>query len=164
MSARLDSAFGRAHTAMEQTPTADEVLAALGGQWLDLPWLNEVFDELNVRHFSGRLARPTFARASYEGKYALYVPQPYRILTFHPRLLEQDARWISDSILHEMIHMRLDDGKENTDKDHGKRFVMEANRIGRMLGLRGVAPGSDDAIEWPQAIRKRGFPEWRLPE
>lgn len=63
-----------------------------------------------------------------------------------------------------MVHLQLDAEHGDSDQQHAQRFVMRANRLGRMLGLRPVAPGSDAAVEWPQSVRKKGYASWRAPE
>jgi hypothetical protein len=145
---------------MSESPSLDDILGELNAEVIELQWLDEMFDTLNSAHFKGALPRPTFASANHEGKFAVYVPKPYVAIVFHPRTLEQARRWIADSLLHEMVHMGLDDGNLNTGQEHGRDFVARANKIGQMLGLRPVSPGTDQAINWPQSVRKKGYAEW----
>lgn len=107
-----------------------------------------------------------FAVGRFAGYYAIYGPGA-RLLQFDPRTLDQTREFISDTLLHEMIHhflaeeSRGDELVGDPDQDHGRRFCREANRIGQMIGLQRVAAGREAAIEWPQSVRPPGYAEWR---
>lgn len=108
-----------------------------------------------------RAAAPTtFHVNRMGGQFATYAPV-VNIVWFHPRTLDQGREFVADTLLHEMVHHSLACIDGDPDKGHGARFTAKANGIGERLGLPPVAPGSDEAVEWPQSVRPAGFHVWR---
>ena len=122
-------------------------------------WVPELFDELNTRYFDGKLPQLTFHTNPLGGRYAAYAPIA-NIVFFHPRTLDQGKKFVTDSLLHEMVHHLLQQRDGDNGQDHGLKFVEIANRIGRELGVPDVPPSSEAAIEWPQSVRPHGFHIW----
>ena len=77
------------------TLSVDEFLEHLKGERIDEEFVVKRFDELNTQLFRNGLPRPTFATCMHDGRFAWFVPAPLRIIMFHPRVLEQEPRWIS---------------------------------------------------------------------
>lgn len=123
-------------------------------------WLNEVFDEMNAKHFGGALPRPTFSVNKLGGRYANYAPR-VRIIFLHPRTLDQDRKFVADTLLHELVHYALELRTGDHAQDHGAAFVALANEIGASLGLPAVTIGSDAVVEWPQSLRPTDCAPWR---
>lgn len=63
------------------TLTVDEFLEHLQAKRIDDEFVETRFDELNAQWFHNSLPRPTFAACTHEGRYALFVPAPLRIIT-----------------------------------------------------------------------------------
>jgi len=82
-------------------------------------------------------------------------------VVFDTRLMNQDQRWASDSILHEMIHLELLRSSGDGDRDHAESFVTLANRIGDGLGWAPVGARSRQALDWPQSAQQAPYPPWR---
>jgi predicted SprT family Zn-dependent metalloprotease len=122
--------------------------------------MNELFNELNVAHFNGTLAPPKFFINKLGGQYASYAPIA-RIIFFHPRTLDQDRKYVSDSLLHELLHYALEIRTGDHAQDHGSHFVNLANEIGARLGLPMVQLGTDAVLEWPQSVRPKDYAPWR---
>jgi hypothetical protein len=80
---------------------------------------------------------------------------------------EGHRRWLSDLVLHEMVHLLLNqrrDPRRNDHKGHGAPYTAECNRVSALLGLPGVKarrrkgeprelPISPD---WPFCVRPGG--------
>jgi hypothetical protein len=136
-------------------------------------WILADFDALNREHFGGKLRpikivvqKPPFGTAAATTPGSVVLEDGKRIkvnavMFIHPRVAAQDRRWVRDTILHEMVHVALDQEEDDGDKEHGQRFVVRANAIGQSLGLPPVEPGSDEAVDWPQSLRGVGFPAWK---
>jgi predicted SprT family Zn-dependent metalloprotease len=118
-----------------------------------------IFDALNARHFGGVLPRPKrFLQMNFGGCFAFYMPK-VQILGLHPRTLEQDEKFIADSLLHELVHYALELRTGDHDQHHGEAFIALANEIGASLGLPAVA--STTVTEWPQSLRPAEYAPWR---
>ena len=125
------------------------------------PWMPEEFALLNARHFGGALPEPgDFLVNNWAGQFAVYAPQVH-LFFFHQRTLDQDRKWISDTLLHEMLHYALELESGDHEQHHGTRFVNLANKIGASLGLPSLAIGDDRVLEWPQSVRPAGYCAWR---
>jgi SprT-like family len=122
-------------------------------------WLLDEFNALNARHFGGLLPRPRGFRVNDLGYKAFYVPE-VRLFFFHRRTLDQDRKFISDTLLHEMIHCALELETGDHAQDHGQPFVDRANAIGATLGLRSVELGTDEVLDWPQSVRPPDYCPW----
>jgi len=137
--------------------SVEDLLEEVGGHELadEDGRFRTLFERLNLQHFKGCLVSPRFVASAHRGHYAWYSPDLH-VLSFHPRLLAQEhPMWVEGSMLHEMVHILLTSRDQDTDQNHGKHFVVEANRIGRSYGMRAVAPGSDAAIVWPHESMKK---------
>lgn len=117
------------------------------------------FDEVNAQHFGGTLPRPKkFLQMDFGGTFAFYMPKVH-IIGFHPRTLQQEDRWLSDSLLHEMVHYALELRTGDHHQHHGQAFVDLANELGAPLGLPSV--NATTVIDWPQSVRPKGYARWR---
>lgn len=123
-------------------------------------WLNELFDDLNRQHFAGEIPKPKFAVNKLGGQFANYAPIAHLIF-FHPRTLEQDRKFVADTLLHELLHYVLELRTGDHAPDHGPAFVALANEIGAKLGLPEVSLGSNAVLEWPQSVRPPDYAAWR---
>ncbi len=128
-------------------------------------FLETRFAEHYARFFDGALAPIGFCffdryhdAITKEEKYAAFIGGPEygaKLLMFTDDALRQRAEFLSDSVLHEMIHYAqkyLD--KDTAAERHGAAFVRIANRIADALGLGHVEPESDGANCWPQSLRR----------
>jgi predicted SprT family Zn-dependent metalloprotease len=120
--------------------------------------MDELFDELNREHFDGGLQRPKFA-VDKLGHYAFYAPH-VEIIFMHPRTLDQERKFVADTLLHELLHYALEVRTEDHAQDHGAAFVGLANEIGARLGLPAVQVGTDAVVEWPQSVRPVAYSPW----
>jgi hypothetical protein len=159
--------------------------------------LYRMFDEHNAAHFGGRLdpvvilitpptsarasadaaefsgfgcrqqmrIRPSIARGSHNADRPQGVKAFYRMVPGHA--LENRLRWLSDLVLHEMIHLwlnQIEDPRRDEHQGHGAPYTAECNRIGGMLGLdpvvsrRRKTDGARVGIssDWPQNVRPGG--------
>lgn len=124
------------------------------------PWIEEIFEELNSRHFGGDLKCPRFGVSSLGDHFASYAPGVHLIF-LHPRTLDQSRRFIADTLLHELVHYALEVRTGRHEKDHGPAFVALANEIGCSLGLPPVSIGTDAVLEWPQSVRPKDYAPWQ---
>jgi hypothetical protein len=124
-------------------------------------WLPEEFELLNARHFDGKLPKPgDFLVNNWGGHFAVYAPV-VRLFFFHERTLDQDRSFVSDTLLHEMLHCALEVDSGDHEQHHGPRFVALANKIAATLGLPSLAVGDEKVLEWPQSVRPAGYSPWR---
>ncbi|RYZ18021.1 MAG: hypothetical protein EOO70_00135 [Myxococcaceae bacterium] len=124
-------------------------------------WLDQIFNDLNNKHFGGSLQRPDFSVSSMGGHFAFYAPV-VRMIFFHPRTLDQTREFITDTLLHELVHYALEVRTGDHSQDHGPAFVQLANEIGAALRLPAVQQGTDAVITWPQSVRPKDYAPWRL--
>jgi predicted SprT family Zn-dependent metalloprotease len=118
-----------------------------------------IFDSLNAAHFGGELPRPKFMQSALLA-FGYYMSRVH-IIALHPRTLQQDRKYIADTVLHELVHYALELRTGDHDKDHGKAFVDLANEIGASLGLPAVCEGNAAVLEWPQSVRPADYAPWR---
>ena len=131
-------------------------------------WIWAKFDELNDRHFHGRLERPQkILRCAFQSWAAAAVNKTTggvrcSLIWLDGAALDRDAAAASDSLLHEMIHYELAGSADGDgDQAHGERFIQRADEIGRALGLAACAvPGfgveqvAMVARNWPEVQRE----------
>lgn len=125
-------------------------------------WVSRTFDQLNERHFDGKLAKPQFAffdryRDPSTGapKYAGYTHlDPVSLLIITDEALERGHDFAADSLLHEMIHHAIATLRRGDYLHHGPVFVEIANGVAAQLGLGAVEAETEGAICWPQTLRK----------
>lgn len=127
-------------------------------------WMPALFAELNRTYFEGALPPLHFGVNKMGGRLATYASLGAKggMVWFHSGVLRQGRAYVADSLLHELVHHALQQRNGDPDQDHGPKFVEMANVIGARLGLPPVHPRSDEAIEWPQAVRPKGFHKWVL--
>ena len=126
-------------------------------------WIRTLFDDLNTRHFGGKLSRPTIViqRGAMEEKNACYLHLPQIIAKFGPliaislteEVLSKGADYTTDTLLHEMVHHALATLLRIPYERHGIEFCAVANVIGATLGLGAVLPDTREAERWPQSLR-----------
>jgi hypothetical protein len=83
--------------------------------------------------------RPACARGVYPtGAYEGVPRKGWRMRPGHP--IEDRLVWLQDLVLHEMVHLAMEQRgvREDGYKGHGPVFTSECNRIGAMLGLPNV--------------------------
>jgi hypothetical protein len=83
--------------------------------------------------------RPACARGVYPtGAYEGVPRKGWRMRPGHP--IEDRLVWLQDLVLHEMVHLAMEQRgvREDGYKGHGPVFTSEVNRIGTMLGLPSV--------------------------
>lgn len=126
-------------------------------------WIRTLFDDLNTRHFEGKLSRPTIViqRGAMEQSNAWYLHHPQIIGKFGPliaialteEVLSKGADYTTDTLLHEMVHHALATLLRIPHKRHGIEFCAVANAIGATMGLGAVSPDTREAECWPQSLR-----------
>jgi hypothetical protein len=131
-------------------------------------WIWTKFDELNARHFGGKLARPQqILRCAFDTWAAATVNKvvngtPCRMIWLDGTAIDADPAVASDSLLHEMVHYELASGADGDgDQAHGVRFMRRADAIGGVLGLlpcamQGLDPQQVTQIAsvWPKVQRE----------
>ncbi len=110
--------------------------------------------------------RTACARGSYPTKFEPGKRGFWRMRPGHR--FEDRVRWLSDVVLHEMIHLwlnQIDAPGRNEHQGHGAIFTAECNRIGTELGLlpvrirrRNSDPRETPASpQWPHCVRPGGM-------
>jgi len=150
----------------------------------DAKRLYALFDEWNAAYFDGRLTVPylvllepgnprrlgdTSPMSGWGGKLQIRL-RPSLLDGTYPHLRSGDAyaegrfRFVSDVLLHEMIHhyhQEVTGKRETAFHGHGPAFRDVCNRIGATLGLapvrsskkRGADTHLPSCAQWPHAVR-----------
>jgi hypothetical protein len=111
--------------------------------------------------------RPAIADGDYPtGKFAKSPKAYWRMRPGHE--FEDRMRFISDIVLHEMVHLWLNQNDapgRHEHKGHGRPFTNERNRISALLGLlpvkskrrKGDPPDAPMSSQWPHCVRPGGM-------
>jgi hypothetical protein len=112
--------------------------------------------------------RPACARGVFPiGAYGAAPKPGWRMLPGHP--FEDRLRWLSDVVLHEMVHLwlnQIEHPDRHDHQGHGKPFCAECNRIGAMVSppfpnvvprrRKGDASSLPIGAQWPHNVRPGG--------
>jgi hypothetical protein len=109
--------------------------------------------------------RPSVARGIHNSDRQPGVKPFHRMTPEHD--LEDRLRWLSDLVLHEMVHLwlnQIEHPGQHEHQGHGAAFTSECNRIGTVLGLplvksrrrRNDPPSLPISGQWPQNVRPGG--------
>jgi hypothetical protein len=112
--------------------------------------------------------RPACARGVYPiGAYGTAPKPGWRMLPGHP--LKDRLRWLSDVVLHEMVHLwlnQIEHPDRHDHQGHGKPFCAECNRISSMMSpalpnvvprrRKGQAASLPIGAQWPHNVRPGG--------
>jgi len=121
-------------------------------------WIDDEFEALNAKWFSGSLPRPKWSVNGMRKAATAYLGPGEHLVMLHPDILrEMSRKYVSDPLLHELVHVALAEGDGDGCRDHGLRFVKLANALGAKLGLPPVVAGSDAALDWPQSVRPKEY-------
>jgi hypothetical protein len=133
--------------------------------------LHAAYEELNMRHFGGKLPPAAILVTRTQSPRALgdHIPIDENGIRFRVRIspvtLGRGLLFALDVLLHEMVHIaqsHLEGTREPGYQGHGPIFARLCNDIGAELGLpevfaRGTRAGKPDCAQWPVNVRPRGF-------
>lgn len=91
--------------------------------------MSVMFDELNAEYFDSQLLRPSFRVIHTLDALGLYCRKKLTMEIRMSDVYDRDEHSYKTTMLHEMIHLKIDQFHIKDNADHGKVFMKEARRI-----------------------------------
>lgn len=92
-------------------------------------YMSNIFQELNEKYFDGTLKTPDFRVTHCMDTLGQYIREGLSSEIRMSDVYDMDDRTLKETMLHEMIHLKIDQFYIKDNASHGKAFMKEANRI-----------------------------------
>ncbi len=129
--------------------------------------LKEKFKEYNEMYFSGKLPTPKF---TFHRSFRVYGYFTCRHHAPGSRVINPvisissyydfNEEYLRDTLVHEMIHFKLERKKQPPKKPHGEEFLAEVARINETYGLNITVHSKYKGIQISKTAPKHSLARW----